>query len=580
MVKPLKQRNSQGFTLIELLVAAVIGTITIMAAGQTMVSQIESSEKINRRERLRSDWVATNQYITSEINQSTKVTTEVDDELIDECGIEINQIKMVIKFHRNQQLKPAIYYTADNEDGWGGYLLKRCGPAIDSNGDYVSTLSNGIIIDNLKGIDSGFTVSIKGDKLVRFNLALNGLVLNRYQQQAAARSRLQAIIVRPETSSVCFQNSQRDIDGIKINLTSGSDQFTLEQDQDQWNRQTNGDALICGHGGGDTIAGGNGNNLIEAGGIEGSILDGGDGDDRIIGSDGNDVIDGGNGDDILIGLGGHDILRGGSGNNHFISGIDEIGDSCDHDRVIGTESSYDIIYFKENKAKYNISNPCNRTSCRITKKNTNNKKNVDVESGDILAFADEITHLRQGEAGNLLPLNRGSCDVQIAIHEPPEPPEPEVSAEDDPRWLPLTEGKTIGFDIMNSLAEEYTNRNRENFIENWRRNVFAKVAELPVEDRERFCFTARADRYENARWGEFHQGLIWITPKVNNRCSAGVTGNLYLGTRNIRSNTESFTPHAGLRLPKEGTSFRSCNLHWKSYINSSSTPRFREASGC
>ena len=580
MVKPLKQRNSQGFTLIELLVAAVIGTITIMAAGQTMVSQIESSEKINRRERLRSDWVATNQYITSEINQSTKVTTEVDDELIDECGIEINQIKMVIEFHRNQQLKPAIYYTADNEDGWGGYLLKRCGPAIDSNGDYVSTLSNGIIIDNLKGIDSGFTVSIKGDKLVRFNLALNGLVLNRYQQQAAARSRLQAIIVRPETSSVCFQNSQRDIDGIKINLTSRSDQFTLEQDQDQWNRQTNGDALICGHGGGDTIAGGNGNNLIEAGGIEGSILDGGDGDDRIIGSDGNDVIDGGNGDDILIGLGGHDILRGGSGNNHFISGIDEIGDSCDHDRVIGTESSYDIIYFKENKAKYNISNPCNRTSCRITKKNTNNKKNVDVESGDILAFADEITHLRQGEAGNLLPLNRGSCDVQVAIQEPPEPPEP--SDEDDPRWLPLMEVKTIGFNILNSIKEEYTRNTRRRFIANWRRNILAKVEDLPQDVKDRFCFTPTMRHLRRNTNMQYHSGNLGLARKIDGACNYGVHGYGLLST-NIRSFTSNLKFYGQVRMPKDLSHEplnMSCNIQTKYFSNPNAPAVFKKARGC
>jgi prepilin-type N-terminal cleavage/methylation domain-containing protein len=579
MIKSLNQHSNQGFTLIELLVAAVIGLITVMAGGQALVSQIDSSQKMSRRERLRTDWVAANQFITSEVNRSQKVTTEVGDELLDECGIESSQIKMVIQFHRNRQIKPAIYYTTENEGGWSSLLLKRCGPAINSSGDYDTTLSNEIIIDKLKNNGSGFTASIVDEKLVQFNIALNGLVNTRYQQQGAARSRIQTVIVRPNTSSVCFQDSQRNIDGIKINLTSGSDQFT--SDQDQWNQQTNGDALICGHGGGDRITGGSGNNLIEAGGFENSILDGGDGNDRIIGSDGNDVIDGGDGDDILIGLGGNDILRGGSGNNHFISGIDDISDSCDHDQIIGIEDSYNIIYFEQNKDKYKLSNPCSQSSCRVTKKNTNDKKNVDIAFGNVLAFADEIVHLSQGGAGNLLPLDRDSCDVQVSVQEPPEPPEPEVSVEDDPRWLPLIEGKTIGFNIMNDLAEEYTNENRESFLENWRGNIFEKVEALPEDVKGKFCFIPRVDPYSNARKGDFHQGLLWISRKINNRCTAnGDTGNLVLGTRNIFSDTESFTPFASLRLPKEGDSFRFCNLHYKTYSNSDAEARLREADGC
>ena len=185
MIKPATQSNSQGFTFIELLVAAVIGMITIMAAGQTMVSQIESSQKINRRERLRSDWVTANQFISAEINKSIKIANDADNELIEDCGIDSNRIKMVIQFHRSKQIKPAIYYTSQSENGWADFLLKRCGPAINSNGDYVNTLSNEIIVDNLTGVDSGFTVLITDEKFVQFNIALKGLDLNRYKQQIA-----------------------------------------------------------------------------------------------------------------------------------------------------------------------------------------------------------------------------------------------------------------------------------------------------------------------------------------------------------------------------------------------------------
>jgi len=46
---------------------------------------------------------------------------------------------------------------------------------------------------------------------------------------------------------------------------------------------------------------------------------GGDGDDVLIGSPGNDTLSGGNGDDVLIGGGGQDILDGGPGNNILLN---------------------------------------------------------------------------------------------------------------------------------------------------------------------------------------------------------------------------------------------------------------------
>src|SRR5262249_21686885 len=46
---------------------------------------------------------------------------------------------------------------------------------------------------------------------------------------------------------------------------------------------------------------------------------GGDGDDVLIGSPGNDTLTGGNGDDVLIGGGGQDVLDGGPGNNTVIA---------------------------------------------------------------------------------------------------------------------------------------------------------------------------------------------------------------------------------------------------------------------
>ncbi len=54
-----------------------------------------------------------------------------------------------------------------------------------------------------------------------------------------------------------------------------------------------------------------------AAGVIGLVVDGGDGDDVLIGSPGHDTLLGGNGDDVLIGNGGGDVLDGGSGNNQL-----------------------------------------------------------------------------------------------------------------------------------------------------------------------------------------------------------------------------------------------------------------------
>jgi Ca2+-binding RTX toxin-like protein len=65
-----------------------------------------------------------------------------------------------------------------------------------------------------------------------------------------------------------------------------------------------------------------GDDVIEASGLSsgaiGLIANAGDGDDVIIGGAGNDTLRGESGDDVIIGQGGNDILDGGTGNNILI----------------------------------------------------------------------------------------------------------------------------------------------------------------------------------------------------------------------------------------------------------------------
>jgi Ca2+-binding RTX toxin-like protein len=113
------------------------------------------------------------------------------------------------------------------------------------------------------------------------------------------------------------------IDTVTINGTEGDDVITLTDN--------NGVLTVSGLAATMTISNFDPNDRIVINGLGGDdVIDatglgaiqltanGGDGDDVLIGSAGNDTLTGGNGDDVLIGGGGVDVLDGGPGDNIVI----------------------------------------------------------------------------------------------------------------------------------------------------------------------------------------------------------------------------------------------------------------------
>jgi Ca2+-binding RTX toxin-like protein len=106
---------------------------------------------------------------------------------------------------------------------------------------------------------------------------------------------------------------------------------------------TPGNDIILTFGASDVIAGGGGNDLIITGGGNDTV-GGGDGNDTILSGSGNDVVAGGTGDDVIFGGKGNDLVDGGDGND-LISGDrgnDTVLGGSGSDTVFGGQGS-DIV---------------------------------------------------------------------------------------------------------------------------------------------------------------------------------------------------------------------------------------------
>ncbi len=110
----------------------------------------------------------------------------------------------------------------------------------------------------------------------------------------------------------------------------------IGDDGDNKLKGTNDDDLIIGNGGDDKIQGKKGNDCI-VGGAGNDKIHGGDGDDTVIGGNGDDRIHGQKGDDALFGGNGDDRIYGGKGNDTIDAGAgnDRVHANQDNDVVTG-----------------------------------------------------------------------------------------------------------------------------------------------------------------------------------------------------------------------------------------------------
>ena len=405
-MKPIRN----GFTLIELMVGAAIGLITVAVAGQVLVNQLESTERIEALQRQREDWRRTTSFIKSEINLADTIESNYSGNATTLCGQDPNSmtIKMVVNFPRSRNLNPAVYHVVAAESGWFDNVLKRCGPALDQNGIYTTATNDNILIDGLSSTTDGFKVTINtNQKFADIELELDGLLNNAYNQSTGSRARIQEVNLSPEEFSLCQQDSFRDENYSAAGTTENESAAT-------------DDLVLCGNGGGDSITGGSGDDVIEAGDPGSSTLVGGAGNDRLYGSHSDDTLKGGDGDDVIISRGGNDRLEGGSGNNDYLPGLDISPTHCDRDTVIGG-SGFDVVYLQGDSSDYTYTTTCTQTKCRVKRNDSGDRRFVEIQNGEELVFADITYDIPSGEA----PATSDavdSCSVTTTYEPPPAAP--------------------------------------------------------------------------------------------------------------------------------------------------------------
>jgi hypothetical protein len=362
-----RRHQAEGFTLAELLIAGLISSLLVLAAGQIMLGQLRTDERMEAAERLKSEWSRSSSFIESEAALSQQVITDASKvNMPSSCNFQTGQFRAALDLRRDLPL--VIYGVKPSESGsLPSHALWRCGPVITAEGRYDSSqpIQLALLVDGLDGYaaGSGFTASRSDGKSLSFSLALKGLSTRAYSQDAGVHSRVNPLYPRPGEGSLCGGGMYN----WAVGSTTGADTLSVPIGA----LTSEDEVLMCGKGGGDTITGSDVNDILECGdgasnGMSTCTLYGKVGNDRLLGSNQNDTLYGDsmsdspatNANDELVGRGGNDTLLGGPGQNLYLPGPGN--------DTIGGGDGLDVAFFKGVRSDYTLSPGCSKSSCTVT----------------------------------------------------------------------------------------------------------------------------------------------------------------------------------------------------------------------
>ena len=379
-------RQAKGFTLPELLIAGFISGLLVMGAGQIMLSQMRTDERMEAAERQKSEWSRASSFIEAEAALSQQViTTASKVNIPSSCGFQTDQFRAALDLRRDLPL--VIYGVKPSESGsLPSHALWRCGPVITAEGRYDSSqpIQLAMIVDGLDGdaAGNGFQASSSDSKSFKFNLALKGLSTRAYSQDAGVHSRVNPLYPRPGEGSLCGGGMYN----WAVGSTTGADILSVPIGA----LTSEDEVLMCGKGGGDTITGSDVSDILECGdgginGMDACTLYGMAGNDRLLGSNQNDTLYGESATNItateandeLVGRVGNDKLYGGPGQNLYLPGPG-------NDTLIGG-SGLDVVFFKGARSEYSLSSGCSKSSCTVTDNATASADGTRPEGSDTLS---------------------------------------------------------------------------------------------------------------------------------------------------------------------------------------------------
>ena len=202
-----RQQQPEGFTLPELLIAGLISGLVVIAAGQIMLGQLRTDERMEAAERLKSEWSRASSFIEAEAALSQQVITDASKVNIpSSCNLQTGQFRAAMDLRRDLPL--VIYGVKPSESGsLPSHALWRCGPEITAEGRYDSSkpIQLAMLVDGLDGdaAGNGFQASSSHSKSLTFSLALKGLSTRTYSQEAGVHSRVNPLYPRPGEGSLC-----------------------------------------------------------------------------------------------------------------------------------------------------------------------------------------------------------------------------------------------------------------------------------------------------------------------------------------------------------------------------------------
>ena len=250
----LTKKANSGFTLIELILASVGMFFVVMAAGYGVLVMTRENVAANAASDTQYNLGRAVDFISEEIKSSSNITADSTLSIPSACTGSGNEVGTgtatpVLGLSVNgSPTTNVIYYTQKPSSTWlGNNAIYRCGPVIDSDGAYTSSIKSHLLVDLIAlanapndtagcsnggtahpDITSGFFVCKNGN-LAELHIAASAL-------DTQANTGLKSTVADPTSSASRFadkamygivsQAYTRASDGVPITLNSGSIAFT------------------------------------------------------------------------------------------------------------------------------------------------------------------------------------------------------------------------------------------------------------------------------------------------------------------------------------------------------------------